>query len=96
MAIDKKTLEHLAKLARLELESREEEKMIHDLGKVLEHFEELKEVDTEAVAPLTGGTELKNALRNDAESRDAISGEAAKDALPNVEGGFLKVPSVFE
>ncbi len=41
--IDKKTLEHLAELARIKLDGRQEEKLLHDLGKILDHFEELKE-----------------------------------------------------
>lgn len=95
MVIDKKTLEHLAKLARLELQAHEEEKMIHDLGKVFEHFEELKELDTDGVAPLTGGTELKNVLRNDAEDVQALSPNVALKAFPHAADGFLKIPPIF-
>jgi aspartyl-tRNA(Asn)/glutamyl-tRNA(Gln) amidotransferase subunit C len=94
--IDKKTLEHLAKLARLELHSHEEEKMLHDLGKVFEHFEELKELDTESVVPLTGGTESKNVLRDDNKKQKPIARDVALEAFPHVEQGFLKVPPVFE
>ena len=95
MTIDKKTLEHLAKLSRLELHAHEEEKMIHDLGKVLEHFEELKEINTDAIAPLAGGTELKNAFREDAEEKAPVPSEVALEQFPHAEHGFLKIPPVF-
>jgi len=39
--IGKRELEHLAKLSRIELDPREEEKLIKDLGAILEHFNEL-------------------------------------------------------
>jgi len=96
MAIDKKTLEHLAELARLELKSHEEEKMLHDLGKVLEHFEELKQLNTDTVAPLTGGTESKNVLRDDIKKQKPIAHDAALEAFPHTAEGFLKVPPIFE
>ena len=94
MVIEKKTLGHLAKLARLELQTGEEEKMLRDLGKILEHFEELKELDTESVQPLTGGTELKNVIREDAPTKP-IPNDMALEQFPHAEKGFLKIPPVF-
>jgi len=40
-------------LARLELNPDEEEKLLADLGNILEHFKELQELDTTNVAPMT-------------------------------------------
>ena len=93
--MDKKTLEHVAALAKLKLNEHEEEKLIHDLGKVLDHFKELQAVDTSTVSPMTGGSDLKNAFRNDAERTNTNRGEGV-DAFPKQENGFLKVPPVFE
>ena len=50
--IDKKTLEHTAELARIELDGREEGKILKDLEKILEYFEELKEVNVGGVLPM--------------------------------------------
>lgn len=101
--IDKKTLEHLAKLARLELKESEEVKLITDISKILGHFEELQELDTSEVAPLTGGTDLKNIFREDpvkSQSDNGVSEStnrgAGTDAFPEEENGFLKIPPVFE
>ena len=93
--INKKTLEHLASLARIELDRREEEKLLWDLQKILEHFQELQELDTSNTPPLTGGTELINAFRED-EERENTNQRAGTEAFPEKESGYLKIPPVFE
>ncbi len=79
MLIDKKTLEYLAELSRIELDGRSEEKLLKDLQNILGHFEELKSIDTENVEPtrlpspegeafggqVAGGTIQKNVFRED-------------------------------
>lgn len=105
VSIDKKSLEHLAELARLELEPKEEEKLLNDLQKILAYFEELKLLDTSDVEPMNphtkfgvgvnGGTNLKNVFREDEERENTNTG-AGVDAFPESERGFLKVPPVFE
>ena len=94
-SINKEELEHLAKLARLELDPSEEEKLLADLGNILEHFKELQELDTTNVLPMTGGTDLKNAFREDTEHENTNRG-AGTEAFPESEKGFLKIPAVFE
>jgi aspartyl-tRNA(Asn)/glutamyl-tRNA(Gln) amidotransferase subunit C len=94
-SINKEELEHLAKLARLELNPDEEEKLLADLGNILEHFKELQELDTTNVAPMTGGTDLKNMFREDTERENTNRG-AGTEAFPKSKDGYLKVPSVFE
>lgn len=94
-SIDKTSLEHLAELARLELDPKEEEKLLNDLQKILAHFEELKSLDTSAVEPMNGGTDLKNMFREDGERENTDAGGGVED-FPESEGGFLKVPPVFQ
>ncbi len=93
--ITKETIEHLAKLARIELTAEEKEKLLVDLKKILNHFEELKELDTSAVLPMNGGTSLRNIFREDDASEGTNKG-AGLDAFPKSEKGFLVVPPVFE
>lgn len=93
--ISKHELEHLAKLARLELNPKEEEKLLKDLGEILNYFKELEKLDTTNVAPMTGGTDLKNSLRDDNERENTNRG-AGVEAFPEVERGYLKIPPVFE
>jgi aspartyl-tRNA(Asn)/glutamyl-tRNA(Gln) amidotransferase subunit C len=94
-SIDKRALEHLAKLARIELDQKEEEKLLRDLGKILNHFKELRTVDTSNIAPLTGGGELKNVFRDD-ESGENTNQRAGIEQFPETKEGFLKTPPVFE
>ena len=93
-SIDKKSLEHLAELARLELNPGEEEKLLNDLKKILDHFEELKSLDTADIEPMTGGTSLANVFREDEERKNTNQGAGIED-FPESEEGFLKVPPVF-
>lgn len=96
--INKKSLEHLAELARIELKSGEEEKLLRDLAKILDYFKELNEVDTSRVEPLTGGTSLANAIREDVADRTPDTGKG-RGAFPESEGDekgrSLKIPPIF-
>lgn len=94
--ISKEEVKHLASLARIELTNEEAAELQHDLGKILDHFEELKEVNTDTVAPLAGGSLLVNQFRNDEDSTNRIQNDAAVKAFPDAASGFLKVPPVFE
>lgn len=95
--INKKSLEHLADLVRIELKAGEEERFLKDLEKILAYFQELQQLNTDNVTPMTGGTELKSVFREDEKTRDK-SGETrrAVQAFPEEEKGYLKVPPIFE
>ena len=94
--LHKKDVEHLAGLSRLELLSEEAGLLTKDLERILNHFEELKEVNTEGVLPLTGGTSLSNIAREDVAEVNDDTG-LGKDQFPEANGdGFLKIPAVFE
>ncbi len=93
--INKESLEHLASLARMELSPEEEAKLLKDLRNILAHFEELQKLDLQEVEPMTGGTLLKNAFRDDEERHSTNQGRG-KNAFPKEHRGFLKVPPVFE
>ncbi|MDP3014944.1 MAG: Asp-tRNA(Asn)/Glu-tRNA(Gln) amidotransferase subunit GatC [bacterium] len=97
MLINKKTLEHLVELSRIELDKKSEEKLLGDLQKILGHFEELEGVDTENVEPIAGGTELKNVFREDESNVSCqMSNVKIVEAFPEKENGFLKVPPIFQ
>lgn len=93
--LGKQELEHLAKLARIELDPKEEEKLLKDLGNILDYFKELQELDTANVPPMTGGTDLRSVFREDGERENTNRG-AGVEAFPEKKDGYLKVPPVFE
>lgn len=111
MLIDKKQIEHLAELAKINLTEKEEEKLVKNFQEILAYFDELKEVNTDNVTPMNGGTPLesrglqtgqamqKNIFREDgADTRQQInaSPDDLVEAFPEKEKRFLKVPPVFE
>jgi aspartyl-tRNA(Asn)/glutamyl-tRNA(Gln) amidotransferase subunit C len=98
-SIGKKELEHLAQLSRIELDPKEEDKLLADLGAILDHFKELQALDTTNVPPMTGGTDLMNIFREDGEEaggRENTNRGAGVDAFPESKDGYNKVPPVFE
>jgi aspartyl-tRNA(Asn)/glutamyl-tRNA(Gln) amidotransferase subunit C len=97
--IGKKELEYLARLSRIEIDPKEADKLISDLGAILDHFKELQALNTANVVPMTGGTDLKNVLRPDTiedGGRESTNRGAGVDAFPESKDGYNKVPPVFE
>ena len=98
-SIGKKELEHLAQLSRIELDPKEEDKLLADLDAILGYFKELQELDTANVPPMTGGTDLMNVFREDGEKaggHENTNRGAGVDAFPESKDGYNKVPPVFE
>ena len=94
--ISEKEIHNLAELARIGVSEVEAKQLKHDLGKILDHVAELREVDTEGVVPMAGGTALENVLRVDDSNETLVSKESSIAAFPEERNGFLKVPPVFE
>jgi len=57
--INGKILKHLAELARIEINFKDEARFLSDFKSILGHFEELANLDISGVVPMTGGTSLK-------------------------------------
>ena len=97
MQLSKQEIQHIAKLARLELTDEELEKYGGQLSAVLNYIDQLKEVDVKGVEPTAQVTGMENVLRED-EARDWDKKEieeALADA-PEREGRFIKVKRVIE
>jgi aspartyl/glutamyl-tRNA(Asn/Gln) amidotransferase C subunit len=92
--LTKKEVENLVELSRIRLTEREKERALQDLEKILSYVAELKEVPTDGIPPMAGGTALTNGTRADGGTR--LDADAARDAFPEKKDGFLKVPPVFE
>jgi len=82
--ISKEEVQHISKLARLELSDKELKKMQKDLGEILDYVEMLKKVDVSSIN--TGshsvGLNLKNITRED-------------EALPELEEIVKKIQEQF-
>lgn len=95
MRIDKETLRKIAHLARLEFEEDSEDHMIKDLTGILDWVDQLKEVDTKGVAPLTNMSHEVNMLRED-EVGEPLEHERGLKNAPQRDENFFKVPKVIE
>lgn len=98
--INKSNIQHLASLARLKLTATEIDKFLKELQKIVGYFDDLKSVNVDNVAPLNGGTDLKNVFREDSlniESRvDSVDVTGRLiEAFPDSDKGHLKVPKVL-
>lgn len=94
--ISKEEVEYLAKLARVGLTDAEITKYQKDLADILDHVENLQEVNTDGVEPMAAGIRAENVVREDkVEEREGTPKELLGQA-PEHEDGFIKTKSVFE
>ncbi|MBA2466073.1 MAG: Asp-tRNA(Asn)/Glu-tRNA(Gln) amidotransferase subunit GatC [Sphingomonas sp.] len=95
MSVDTQQVRHIAKLARIAMSDAEIEAMVPELNAILGWVEQLGEVDTAGVEPLTAVIDQKLRLRDDAvtdgDRRDAVLANA-----PEGQHGFFAVPKVIE
>ena len=95
MSVDTQQVRHIAKLARIAMSDAEVEAMVPELNNILGWVEQLAEVDTDGVEPLTAVIDQKLRLREDAvtdgDKRDAVLANA-----PEGQHGFFAVPKVIE
>ncbi len=91
--IDKKTIEHIAKLARLHVTEAEAAEYSIQLKKVMQNFEQISKIDTTGVEPLITPTEIEVYWREDVVQQDFTSDELVANA-PSRSGNLFKVPPV--
>ena len=94
--LEKKDIEHIAKLARLELSEEEFDKYGNQISDILGYIDQLQEVDTSQVEPTAQVTGLENGLREDeiiAWEKEEV--ESALSQAPEVEDHQVKVKRVL-
>lgn len=90
--LERETVDHVARLARLELNEAETEKMAGELSKILDHIDAVRQLDLEGVEPTSHVVDVVNALRADV-PQQSLPREVALAAAPEpIESGF-GVPS---
>jgi aspartyl-tRNA(Asn)/glutamyl-tRNA(Gln) amidotransferase subunit C len=91
--IDQKTIEHIAKLARLKVSPEEATEYGEQLTKVLAHFQQISKINTENIEPLVTPSEIEYYLREDEAKAPMQTEELLKNA-PEKAGNLFKVPPV--
>lgn len=95
MSLSPQEVEHIAKLARLQLTDEQKERYRGQLEAILEHVAKLQELDTKDVPPTASVSVAQMPLRAD-ESRPGLSkGNLLKNA-PRQEDDQFQIPPVFE
>ena len=95
MSVTADTVRHVAKLARIAMTDAEIEELVPELNNILGWVDQLAEVDTEGVEPLTAVIDLKLRLRDDIVT-DGNVREAVLANAPDAQHGFFAVPKVIE
>ncbi|MDR6225783.1 Asp-tRNA(Asn)/Glu-tRNA(Gln) amidotransferase subunit GatC [Desmospora profundinema] len=95
MAISKEQVEHVAKLARLNLDEKEARLYTEQLNDILRFAEKLNELDTDGVEPTSHVLPMANVLRED-EEKPSLPREKALLNASDQQDGMFRVPPVFD
>ncbi len=95
MALTTEEVQHIAKLARLELTDEQREHYREQLSAILDYIAKLRTLDTTDVPPTAGGGLAQMSLRRD-ESRPSLPAETLLANAPETEDDQFKIPPVFE
>ena len=95
MSVDTQQVRHIANLARIAMSDEEIERLVPELNNILGWVEQLGEVDTVGVEPLTAVIEQKLRLRDDKITDGGRRDDILANA-PDAEHGFFAVPKVIE
>ena len=95
MKINRKVVENVANLARLEFNEEEKELYVTQLNSIFTYMEKLNELDTREIPPTSHAISQANVFREDVviESRNR---EKSLDNAPEVDRGYFKVPKIIE
>jgi aspartyl-tRNA(Asn)/glutamyl-tRNA(Gln) amidotransferase subunit C len=95
MSVDTKTVQHIARLARIAVSDAEAEALAPELSNILGWIEQLSQVDVSGIEPMTAVIPNALRLREDVVNDGGIADDVLANA-PDAEHGFFAVPKVIE
>jgi aspartyl-tRNA(Asn)/glutamyl-tRNA(Gln) amidotransferase subunit C len=95
MQVDEATVRRIARLARIKITDAEAEGLVKELSGILNWVEQLDEVDTSAVEPMTRVVPIELKKREDVVTDGGKADQILKNA-PLAEDGFFVVPKIVE
>jgi aspartyl-tRNA(Asn)/glutamyl-tRNA(Gln) amidotransferase subunit C len=95
MQVDEKTVRHIARLARIKVTDAEADKLQGELSGILAWVEQLGEVDTDGVEPMTRVVPVSMKMRMDEVNDGGIPDDILKNA-PEQQDHYFVVPKVVE
>jgi aspartyl-tRNA(Asn)/glutamyl-tRNA(Gln) amidotransferase subunit C len=100
MSVSRETVAKVGSLARIKLDDAALDHMVPELNNILAWVEQLAEVDTSGVEPMTAVIPNTLRLRDDVVDADPLTGGGIRDKVlanaPAAEHGFFGVPKVIE
>jgi aspartyl-tRNA(Asn)/glutamyl-tRNA(Gln) amidotransferase subunit C len=88
-------VEHVAKLSRLALTQQEKQTFARQLDNIIDHFNQLQNIDTSKVEPLAHPLPIDNVMRPDITVPPPGS-QTLLSTAPAAENGFFRVPKIGE
>jgi len=95
MSVSSEQVRHIAKLARIAMSEEELDRLVPELNNILGWVEQLGEVNTDGVQPLTAVIDQKLRLRDDVVNDGDVRDDVLANA-PEAQHGFFAVPKVIE
>ena len=95
MPLDEATVQRIARLARIAVTGEEKARLARELSGILDWVEQLGEVDTEGVEPMTSVTDTLLKSREDRVTDGGMAGDILRNA-PRAAHGFFTAPKTFE
>ena len=95
MKLNTNTINKIAKLARIRLSEKEADEFLKDINSILDWVEQLNEVNTDKVEPLTNISSSALTKRKD-EAQDLNSSDEILQNSPDKLEGYFAVPKVVE
>jgi aspartyl-tRNA(Asn)/glutamyl-tRNA(Gln) amidotransferase subunit C len=95
MQVDEATVRRIARLARIKITEAEAKGLVKELSGILNWVEQLDEVDTSAVEPMTRVVPIELKKREDVVTDGNKTDQILKNA-PMTEDGFFVVPKIVE
>jgi len=92
--IDDETIEYIGILAKLELSKEEREQAKKDMGRMLDYIDQLSELDTHDVEPMSHVFPMQNVFREDVVTNGDESEKTLKNA-PEQKDNMFVVPPTF-
>ena len=93
--MDKKTVTTISYLSRLKIDGEKEEKITNDLANIIKFVDQLNDIDTSDVEPLTNPLEKTAKTRDDIVTADNLKKELLEIA-PSSNKDYFLVPRVVE
>lgn len=88
-------VEHVARLARLDLSEADKERMRSQLDSILSYIDKLRRLPTEGVEPTSHAIPMTNVMRED-EARPSFPAEEMLANAPERDADFFRVPKIIE